>query len=73
VSSRAMIHLVNAAKANARLNGRDTVSVEDIREMAPYVLRHRIIVKPGTNVDHILMDALSGVPTPVPPSVSPVN
>jgi MoxR-like ATPase len=73
VSSRAMIHLVNAAKANARLNGRDTVSVEDIREMAPYVLRHRIVTKPGTNVDHILMDALSGVPTPVPPPVSPVK
>ena len=73
VSSRAMIHLVNAAKANARLNGRETVNIEDIREMAPFVLRHRIVVKPGTNVDHVLMDAMSAVPTAVPPPVSPVG
>jgi MoxR-like ATPase len=73
VSSRAMIHLVNAAKANARLNGRDTVNIEDIREMAPFVLRHRIVVKPGTSVDHVLMDAMSAVPTAVPPPVSPVG
>jgi MoxR-like ATPase len=73
VSSRAMIHLVNAVKANARLNGRDTANIEDVREMAPYVLRHRIILEPGANVDHILMDALSGVPTPVSPPVTPVE
>ena len=35
VSSRAMIHLVNATKANARLNGRTTTTIEDVREMAP--------------------------------------
>jgi MoxR-like ATPase len=68
-----MIHLVNAVKANARLDGRDTATVEDVREMAPYVLRHRIAVKDGTKVDHVLLDALSGVPTAVPPPVSPVS
>ena len=40
-SSRALIHLASAAKANARLSGRDEVTVEDVREIAPYVLRHR--------------------------------
>src|SRR5215831_6088628 len=30
VSSRAMIHLVSAAKANARLNGRHSVTAEDV-------------------------------------------
>ena len=35
VSSRAMIHLVSAAKANARLHGRTVVTIEDVREMAP--------------------------------------
>ena len=52
VSSRAMIHLVMAAKASARLNGRDVVTIEDVREMAPYVLRHRLAVKPGTQRRH---------------------
>ena len=44
-SSRAAIHLMSAAKANARLEGRDTVTNDDVREMAPYVLRHRLICK----------------------------
>ena len=44
-SSRAAIHLMSATKANARLEGRDTVTVEDVREMAQYVLPHRLIVE----------------------------
>ena len=62
VSSRAMIHLVSAAKANARLNGRSQVIIDDVREIAPYVLRHRLIVTPGTSRDTILLDALSITP-----------
>jgi MoxR-like ATPase len=73
VSSRAMIHLVNAAKACARLNGRSTVTVDDVREMAPYVLRHRIVLEDGVNVDTILLDAMASVPTAVTPPVSPVS
>ena len=42
-SSRAAIHLMSATKANARLEGRDTVTIEDVRTMAPYVLPHRLI------------------------------
>ena len=49
VSSRAMIHLMSAAKANARLNGRITSTVEDVQEMAPFVLRHRLILEEGYN------------------------
>ena len=45
-SSRSLIHLASASKAIARLAGRDTVEVEDVREIAPYVLRHRLIVDP---------------------------
>jgi MoxR-like ATPase len=59
VSSRAMIHLVNASKACARLNGRDVVTVEDVREMAPYVLRHRIVVTGDTSVDTVLLDSMA--------------
>ena len=68
-----MIHLVMAAKASARLHGRDVVTIEDVREMAPFVLRHRIAVAPGMSVDTVLLDAMAGVPTAVPPPVSPVS
>jgi MoxR-like ATPase len=68
-----MIHLVNAIKANARLNGRSTATIEDVREMAPYVLRHRIVVSGDTKVDNVLLDAMASVPTAVPPPVSPVT
>jgi hypothetical protein len=44
--------------------------------MAPFVLRHRIAVSEGTNVDTVLLDAMSSVPTgpaAAPPPVSPVS
>jgi MoxR-like ATPase len=69
VSSRAMIHLVSAAKANARLNGRSTVTIEDVREMAPYVLRHRLVFSDDTSADEVLQAAMNSVPMPVPTSV----
>ena len=65
VSSRAMIYLSSAAKANARLNGRTDVTVEDVREMAPYVLRHRLIMEPGASPDEVLLDALAVEPPQV--------
>ena len=65
-----MIHLVNAVRANARLNGRNVATIEDVREMAPYVLRHRIVVVPGTSVDHVLLDAMASVPFAVPQPVA---
>jgi MoxR-like ATPase len=72
-SSRALIHLVMASKANARLNGRNVVTIEDVREMAPYTLRHRIVVTDETTPDAVLMDAMAAVPTPVAPPVSPLG
>jgi MoxR-like ATPase len=69
VSSRAMIHLSSAAKANARLNGRTHVSVDDVREMAPFVLRHRLVLNPDTTSDEVLETALASIPTPVPAPV----
>jgi MoxR-like ATPase len=61
-SSRATIHLMSATKANARLSGRSTVSVEDVREIAPYVLKHRLIVSDGTTADDVLEAALDVAP-----------
>ena len=59
-SSRAAIHLMSASKATARLAGSDTVTTDHVREVAPYVLRHRLIVKPDTtSPDDVLRQALS--------------
>jgi MoxR-like ATPase len=69
VSSRAMIHLMSAAKANARLNGRNIVTVEDVQEMAPFVLRHRLIVEDGVDRDEVLQAAMAAIPAPTNPVV----
>ncbi|HEY6076342.1 MAG TPA: hypothetical protein VIV36_05845, partial [Gaiella sp.] len=41
----AAIHFMSATKAHARLEGRETASIEDARAMAPYVLTHRLIIE----------------------------
>jgi MoxR-like ATPase len=64
VSSRGIIHLAGASKANARLNGRDYVAIEDVKEIAPYVLRHRLIVEDGTTQEDALQAVLDEVPVP---------
>ncbi len=66
VSSRGIMHLASAAKANARLSGRTEVAIEDVREIAPYVLRHRIIVDDGLTPDDVLRTVLEQVPVPEP-------
>jgi MoxR-like ATPase len=58
-SSRAAIHLLSAAKAQARLAGRDVVAIDDVREVAPYVLRHRLICRVGTTPEEALLAALA--------------
>jgi MoxR-like ATPase len=64
VSSRGIIHLASAAKANARLSGREAVSLQDVREIAPYVLNHRIICHEGMTPDEALRIAFEQVPVP---------
>jgi MoxR-like ATPase len=64
VSSRGIMHLAGASKANARLNGRDEVTVQDVREIAPYVLRHRLILQDGISADDVLRTILERVPAP---------
>jgi MoxR-like ATPase len=47
-SPRATLHLLTAAKANARLAGRAVADHSDVSAMAPFVLGHRIIVSAGS-------------------------
>jgi MoxR-like ATPase len=68
-SPRSAIHLLAAAKAKARLSGRDHVAVEDVATMAPLVLRHRVIsdgVEPADVVRQAVEAALPAVITDTP-------
>ena len=63
-SSRGAIHLQSAAKANARLSGRLVVTAEDVQRMAPFVLRHRLILEHGMDADAIIRQTLDEIPAP---------
>jgi len=57
-SPRATISLVNASKANAMLKEKDYVTPLDIIEIAPEVLRHRIILNYKAQADEITSDEI---------------
>lgn len=57
-SPRAGIYLVMAARAHAFLKGRGFVTPEDIKQMAPDVLRHRIITTFEAEAEEIGTDQL---------------
>src|SRR6185312_4690581 len=64
---RAGQSLILAAKARAALAGRPSVSVEDIRAVAPPVLRHRIVINynaqaTGETSDSIVKKLLNDIP-----------
>lgn len=56
-SPRASVHLLNAVKAHARLSGRGSATREDVKQMAPYVLCHRMIVD-GISPDDVVSAAV---------------
>ena len=55
-SPRASLAIMNASKAMAAINGRDFVTPEDILEVIPPVLRHRIILAPDKEMEGITED-----------------
>ncbi|HIH72425.1 MAG: MoxR-like ATPase [Thermococcales archaeon 44_46] len=69
-SPRAAEHLLYASKALAFLRGRDYVIPDDIKEMAPYVLAHRLIVRAdyeieGVKSEDVIREILDEVEVPV--------
>ncbi len=50
-SPRAGLALVHAAKALALLRGRDFILPDDVRNLAPLVLAHRILLTPESELD----------------------
>ena len=57
-STRASLALLKASKASAALRGRDFIIPEDIQQMAPHVLRHRIMLSPEKEMEGITPDQL---------------
>jgi len=55
-SPRASINLINAARAHAFIKGRGFVTPEDIKQIAPDVLRHRIITTYEAEAENITSD-----------------
>ncbi len=68
-SPRASVCLLQAAKVRAALDGRDYVIPDDVKAMVAAVLRHRIIVRPesdmeGLTPDRILAEVLAQIEVP---------
>ncbi|MBL7705560.1 MAG: MoxR family ATPase [Taibaiella sp.] len=68
-SPRAAIALLNAAKGLAMLRGRDFVTPDDIKEIVPVVLRHRIALTPekemeGMSPDDVLKEIVGRIEIP---------
>ena len=68
-SPRAAVHLLAAAKAAARLRGRDFVTPDDVSSLAGPVLGHRLVMTPEAELERFgpadaLRAALAEVPVP---------
>ncbi|HEY4002548.1 MAG TPA: MoxR family ATPase [Candidatus Xenobia bacterium] len=68
-SPRAALALLSTAKAVAAMEGRSYLVPDDVKLVAPPVLRHRLILRPeaeleGLSADRLITQLLSGVPVP---------
>jgi MoxR-like ATPase len=66
-SPRASLGLIAAGRALALLRGRDYALPQDVFDVAPDVLRHRLVLSyealaDGVDVDDVLVRVLSTVP-----------
>ena len=77
-SPRATLGLVAAGRALALLRQRDFVVPQDVFDVAPDVLRHRLVLSyealaQGVEVDHVLARLLSTVPAPAVSGPTPAH
>jgi len=71
-SPRGSIHLIEGARALAFLRGRDYVLPQDVTDLVPDVLRHRLVLSyealaEGLTSDQILMKVMQQIPAPDKP------
>ena len=69
LSPRSAVSWLRACKAHAWLANRDYVTPDDVKAVAPPLLRHRLILSPETQLDGLKIDTvisslLEQVPTP---------
>ena len=55
-SPRAGIAMLNCSKALAAIRGRDFVIPDDVKELAPAVLRHRVLLRPEAEIEGLTVD-----------------
>jgi len=72
-SPRAALQLTSASKARALLAGRDFVLPDDVKQLAPFVLAHRVMMSPdaeleGVSPESVVREALDRVPYRAPPT-----
>jgi MoxR-like ATPase len=68
-SPRAGIALLTAAQGAAAIEGRDFATPDDVKDVADFVISHRLIVAPdaeieGVSARDVLREVLAGVPVP---------
>jgi MoxR-like ATPase len=68
-SPRAGLSLLLAAKAIAAMDGRDYLVPDDVKQIAPAVLRHRVVLKPeadleGVSAEQVVRDLLATIEVP---------
>jgi MoxR-like ATPase len=69
VSPRGSLALLRAARACAAVSGRSFVTPEDVKDMAPVVLAHRVILQPDAELQgrtgaELITRAVQTVPVP---------
>jgi MoxR-like ATPase len=57
-SPRASLNILKAAKSMGAIKGRDFITPEDIIEVAPHVMRHRVLLAPEKEMEGITPDEL---------------
>jgi len=77
-SPRASIHLIEGARALAYLRGRDYVLPDDVSDLAPDVLRHRLVLSyealaDGLTPDQLVHKIMQRIPPPEKPLESHVR
>ena len=59
-SPRAAISLMVAARAVAAIDARDYIIPDDVKAVAPAVLRHRVVLKPEADLEGLTADVIVG-------------
>ena len=63
-STRGAIHLTQSARALAYIRGRDFVVPEDVIEIAPFILGHRVLTRDDESKDSLIREIINSVEVP---------